>query len=222
MVAEAAAEEEAEEAAERTPTPAKSPGHTRCDLGFAGTSPRVRGAAGASAGRCPSVSSRRVKGWRSSRTTVPRDRGRDRTPRASGRGSRSAGPRRAAEGEEWEEHDVVFTRPDGRPLDPRADWEEFKELLEEAGISDRRLYDGSRHTAGTILNELWTCPPSWRSCGTPRSARPGGRKGRSALSKDAMRRMGEFFVPRPENLAAIKTDSVDTRAARSCRRRRIR
>jgi len=61
---------------------------------------------------------------------------------------------RAVAGDEWQEFDALFTRPDGRPLDPRADWEEFKELLEEAGITDRRLYDGSRHTAGTILNEL--------------------------------------------------------------------
>lgn len=67
---------------------------------------------------------------------------------------------RAAAGDEWEEHDAVFIRPDGRPLDPRADWEEFKELLEEAGISDRRLYDGSRHTAGTILNELGVDMPT--------------------------------------------------------------
>lgn len=61
---------------------------------------------------------------------------------------------RAVAGDEWQEHDALFTRPDGRPLDPRADWEEFKDLLAEAGIDDRRLYDGSRHTAGTILNEL--------------------------------------------------------------------
>nr|WP_234443283.1 hypothetical protein [Streptomyces cellulosae] len=27
-------------------------------------------------------------------------------------------------------------------------------LSAEAGIDDRRLYDGSRHTVGTILNEL--------------------------------------------------------------------
>jgi hypothetical protein len=79
---------------------------------------------------------------------------------------------RVAAGEAWEEHHAVFTRPDGRPLDPRQDWEEFKELLEEAGISDRRLYDGSRHTAGTILNEREsTSPPSWRSSGTRRSPR---------------------------------------------------
>lgn len=60
---------------------------------------------------------------------------------------------RAAAGELWEDHDVVFARPDGRPIDPRDDWEEFKELLAEAGIDDRRPHD-SRHTAGTILNEL--------------------------------------------------------------------
>ncbi len=47
-------------------------------------------------------------------------------------------------------------------LDPRADSSEFKEPLAEAGIDDRRLYDGSRQTAGTILKELGetrSCPP---------------------------------------------------------------
>ncbi|AQW51793.1 tyrosine-type recombinase/integrase [Streptomyces violaceusniger] len=130
---------------------------------------------------------------------------------------------RTAAGDEWEEHDAVFARPDGRPLDPRADWEEFKELLEEAGISDRRLYDGSRHTAGTILNELGVDMPTIMEIlrHTQISQTRRYVKGRSHLSKDAMRRMGEFFVPPSENPAAIKTDPVGTRAARS-RRRRIR
>ncbi|WP_167502253.1 site-specific integrase [Streptomyces malaysiensis] len=130
---------------------------------------------------------------------------------------------RTAAGDGWEEHDAVFTRPDGRPLDPRADWEEFKELLEEAGISDRRLYDGSRHTAGTILNELGVDMPTIMEIlrHTQISQTRRYVKGRSHLSKDAMRRMGEFFVPTPENPTAVKTDPVDTRAARS-RRRRIR
>lgn len=41
---------------------------------------------------------------------------------------------RAADGELQQEYDVVFSRPDGRPLDPRVGYEEFKELLGEAGI----------------------------------------------------------------------------------------
>jgi len=56
------------------------------------------------------------------------------------------------------------------PVSPRA-WygngacrdrrrEEFKDLLTEADIDDRRLYDGSRHTAGTILNELGVDMPT--------------------------------------------------------------
>lgn len=106
---------------------------------------------------------------------------------------------RAAAGELWQEHRAVFSRPDGRPLDPRGDYEEFKELLTEAGIDDRRLYDGSRHTAGTILNELGVDMPTimeilrhTRISQTRRYV-----KGRSHLPKDAMRLMGEFFVPAP-------------------------
>nr|WP_030668114.1 hypothetical protein [Streptomyces cellulosae] len=67
---------------------------------------------------------------------------------------------RSATGELWQEHKLAFTRPDGRPLDPRQDWEELKELLTEAGIDDRRLHNGSCHTAGTVLNELGVDMPT--------------------------------------------------------------
>src|SRR5215469_4687384 len=45
-------------------------------------------------------------------------------------------------------------RPDGRPIDTHDDWEEWKALLAEAGITkNARLHD-ARHTAGTLLGEL--------------------------------------------------------------------
>ncbi|MGW1354833.1 tyrosine-type recombinase/integrase [Streptomyces sp. NPDC002409] len=135
---------------------------------------------------------------------------------------------RAAAGDLWQEHKVVFSRPDGRPLDPRQDYEEFKELLAEAGIDDRRLYDGSRHTAGTILNELGVDMPTIMEIlrHTQISQTRRYVKGRSHLSKDAMRRMGEFFVPPRQAPAEASnetgTETTDTRAARSRRRRRVR
>ncbi|WBB58467.1 tyrosine-type recombinase/integrase [Streptomyces sp. WMMC500] len=131
---------------------------------------------------------------------------------------------RAAAGELWQEHDAVFTRPDGRPLDPRADWEEFKELLAEAGIDDRRLYDGSRHTAGTILNELGVDMPTIMEILRHTQITQTRRyvKGRSHLSKDAMRRMGDAFMPRSETRTETTTETRNTRAARARRRRRIR
>ncbi|MEV0039341.1 tyrosine-type recombinase/integrase [Streptomyces sp. NPDC050804] len=135
---------------------------------------------------------------------------------------------RAAAGELWQEHDVVFCRPDGCPIDPRQDWEEFKELLAEAGVDDRRLYDGSRHTAGTILNELGVDMPTIMEIlrHTQISQTRRYVKGRSHLSKDAMRRMGEFFVPGPQSPSQgpteTTTETTDTRTARARRRRRIR
>lgn len=135
---------------------------------------------------------------------------------------------RAAAGDLRQEHKVVFSRPDGRPLVPRQDYEEFKELLAEAGIDDRRLYDGSRHTAGTILNELGVDMPAIMEIlrHTQISQTRRYVKGRSHLSKDAMRRMGEFFVPPPQAPAEASnetgTETTDTRAARSRRRRRVR
>ncbi|REE96630.1 tyrosine-type recombinase/integrase [Thermomonospora umbrina] len=54
----------------------------------------------------------------------------------------------------WEEWDLVWCRPDGRPYDRRADWGTWKNLLRAAGIDAdaHRLHD-ARHTAGTLLGE---------------------------------------------------------------------
>jgi integrase len=50
----------------------------------------------------------------------------------------------------WEEGDWVFTQPNGRPIDPRADHDEWKALLKAAEVRDARLHD-ARHTAATML-----------------------------------------------------------------------
>jgi integrase len=50
----------------------------------------------------------------------------------------------------WTEHDLVFARPDGGPIDPSSDWDEWKALLALAGVADYRVHDG-RHTAATLM-----------------------------------------------------------------------
>lgn len=99
--------------------------------------------------------------------------------------------------------------------------------MAEAGIGDRRLYDGSRHTAGTILNELGVDMPTIMEIlrHTQISQTRRYVKGRSHLSKDAMRRMGDAFLPAPmlpsELATETRTEAGDRRAARARRRRRI-
>ncbi|MPY81569.1 MAG: tyrosine-type recombinase/integrase [Actinophytocola sp.] len=53
-------------------------------------------------------------------------------------------------GTEWHDGDWMFTQPNGKPLDPRADYAEWKEFLDEAGVREARLHD-ARHTAATVL-----------------------------------------------------------------------
>lgn len=53
-------------------------------------------------------------------------------------------------GQLWQESEYVFTTPTGAPLHPRTDFGDWKRLLAEAGVSDRRLHD-ARHTAATVL-----------------------------------------------------------------------
>ena len=60
---------------------------------------------------------------------------------------------REAAGAAWQGWDLVWCEPDGRPIDPHDDWDQWKALLAEAGIAkNARLHD-ARHTSGTLLGE---------------------------------------------------------------------
>lgn len=50
-------------------------------------------------------------------------------------------------------HGLVFTRPDGRPIDPRPDLQEWHDALDAAGLPQVMLH-AARHTTGTLLREL--------------------------------------------------------------------
>src|SRR3712207_1703442 len=50
----------------------------------------------------------------------------------------------------WEDRGFVFCQPNGRPIDARRDWLDWKALLKAAGARDARLHD-ARHTAATLL-----------------------------------------------------------------------
>jgi integrase len=60
---------------------------------------------------------------------------------------------RLAAGELWEENDFVFCQPNGRPIDPRHDWEELQDILEASGVAARGTHASGRHTAGTLMTE---------------------------------------------------------------------
>ena len=61
------------------------------------------------------------------------------------------------EGEDWKGWEfngqpipLVFTKRDGTPIAPRHDYQNWKRLLEQAGLPHTRLYT-ARHTAATIM-----------------------------------------------------------------------
>jgi site-specific recombinase XerD len=49
----------------------------------------------------------------------------------------------------WEDHDLVFCQSDGRPIDPRADWQEWSDILRHAGLPHLGVH-AMRHSAATI------------------------------------------------------------------------
>jgi integrase len=50
----------------------------------------------------------------------------------------------------WDHTGLVFTRPDGHPVDPRDDHDAWKALARKAGVPARRLH-AARHTALSLL-----------------------------------------------------------------------
>jgi integrase len=57
---------------------------------------------------------------------------------------------RLAAGSWYADDDFVFAHEDGRPIDPKIDWREWKALCVEVGAPDVRLH-AARHTAATML-----------------------------------------------------------------------
>ena len=49
----------------------------------------------------------------------------------------------------WEDSGVVFAQENGRPLDPRADWQEWSDILAAAGIPHAGTH-AMRHSAATV------------------------------------------------------------------------
>lgn len=56
-------------------------------------------------------------------------------------------------GEEWDPEGFVFIEENGKPIDPRKDWERWRALLERVGVPHHKLHSG-RHTAGTMLRAI--------------------------------------------------------------------
>jgi site-specific recombinase XerD len=57
---------------------------------------------------------------------------------------------RLAAADLWEEHDLVFCGPDGRPVDPRDDWQEWADILKTAGVPHHGVH-AARHSGATVL-----------------------------------------------------------------------
>ncbi|HEX4788518.1 MAG TPA: tyrosine-type recombinase/integrase, partial [Actinospica sp.] len=127
----------------------------------------------------------------------------------------------------WEEFDLLFCQPTGRPVDPRDDWEEFKEILKAAGVGDHRVHD-ARHTSGTELSELDVDMDDIMAILGHTDARTTKRyvHRSSRRAKEAMRLVGEAYWPTPKESPQRRTETGtetgSTRAARKRRRRQMR
>ncbi|GAA2665372.1 hypothetical protein GCM10010400_26900 [Streptomyces aculeolatus] len=66
---------------------------------------------------------------------------------------------RQAAGTNWTDNCLVFTTPQGRPLDPTDLTRRFRRLLQSAGLRPIRFHD-LRHSTATLLMGPGTTPPA--------------------------------------------------------------
>ena len=95
---------------------------------------------------------------------------------------------------EWEEHGLVFSQWNGRPVDPRRDWGEWGAILAGAGLPHHRLH-AMRHTAATIMLEKGVALAVVQQTLGHSDIRVTGRYSHPSeeLHEDAADRMGELF-----------------------------
>jgi len=55
-------------------------------------------------------------------------------------------------GDEWQDNDLVFCQWNGKPVDPRSDWQAWADILKAAGIAHVGVH-GARHSAATLALE---------------------------------------------------------------------
>ena len=75
---------------------------------------------------------------------------------------------RVAAGSLWQDHDLVFAQPNGRPIERKSDWRAWKAILSEADLCDVRQHDG-RHTAAPLLLIEGVHPPGRHGGPGPRT-----------------------------------------------------
>jgi integrase len=56
-------------------------------------------------------------------------------------------------GAAWQDHDLVFCQPDGRPYRPSVVSRRFRALAAEAGVPVITLHEGGRHTAVSMMHD---------------------------------------------------------------------
>ncbi len=53
----------------------------------------------------------------------------------------------------WQDHDLVFCKPDGRPWNPDYVTRRFKRLAKDAGVPVVKLHEGGRHTGNSLMRD---------------------------------------------------------------------
>jgi site-specific recombinase XerD len=89
---------------------------------------------------------------------------------------------------------LVFCQWNGKPIDPRRDWQEWADILKAAGIEHVGVH-GARHSAATLALEYGIALQVVQEMFGHSDIRVTQKYSRvsSALSEDAARRMGRLL-----------------------------
>lgn len=116
----------------------------------------------------------------------------------------------------WEDNDLVFCHPDGRPIDPRDDWEEWAAILQAAGVPHHGVH-AARHSAATMLIDegvALTVVQEMLGHADIRTTR-GYVHTASPVARDAAARMGRALFGTPDPAPGATKTATRRRSRRS-------
>ncbi len=106
------------------------------------------------------------------------------------------GKEREAAGSKWVETGYVFTTEFGAPIDPRRDWQDFQDILEQAGLPPTRVH-ALRHGVATFLLAQGVDKRIVKEImGWSQDMTPVYQHVDLAMQRDAISRVGGMFWPK--------------------------
>ncbi|WP_299954386.1 hypothetical protein [uncultured Modestobacter sp.] len=110
-------------------------------------------------------------------------------------------------GSEWHDEGLLFAQPNGRPIDKKADYDDWTRLLQIAGVRHVRLHDGRQTATTLLLSENMQSKVLLELLGSMRTRMTSTATSCRQWPAEAADRMSALLLPGKERQTATRDDT---------------